>query len=367
MGRMWTRTLLGLGLITTLGLGCGGDDRDPMMAMDLDGGGITLADGGTPTPTPNPNPNPNPTPSGCAEPSAPLGTFLGDGAQVSTNGTLSGESARAPMMCRQGGQGGEAIFTWTAPRAGSFEISTNGSSFDTMLYVLSDGTEIACNDDISNSNRSSTLQLTLDACQTLDIVVDGYNPSDSGAFNLTVRGIETACDDELDGDGDGLVDCDDPDCPSSLCVDTSDWPAEWQTFEEQMLVEVNRYRAMGATCDTDVFGPAVALEMNPVIRIAARKHSQDMGVQNYFEHDSLDGREFGDRMQDEGFAGAYPWAENIAAGQPTAADATLGLMNSPGHCRNIMNPELRTIGIGYAYVEGSRYGHYWTQDFAAGH
>ena len=86
-------------------------------------------------------------------------------------------------------------------------------------------------------------------------------------------------------------------------------------------------------------------------------------MQNYFEHDSLDGREFGDRMREAGFDGEYPWGENIAAGQSTPAAVVNGWMSSSGHCANIMNPGYRAIGVGYAYSAASNYGHYWTQDF----
>jgi uncharacterized protein YkwD len=128
------------------------------------------------------------------------------------------------------------------------------------------------------------------------------------------------------------------------------------------------YRAMGFDCDTeDSFGAAGPLEMDAVIQVAARAHSLDMGEQDYFDHDSLDGRSFSDRMTMAGFAGASPWGENIAAGQQTALSVVEGWMESDGHCANIMNPSYRVIGIGYAEVEGSSYGTYWTQDFAASH
>jgi len=35
--------------------------------------------------------------------------------------------------------------------------------------------------------------------------------------------------------------------------------------------------------------------------------------------------------------------------------------SSTGHCENMMNGNLKTIGIGYA--KGGPYGHYWTQSF----
>jgi uncharacterized protein YkwD len=76
---------------------------------------------------------------------------------------------------------------------------------------------------------------------------------------------------------------------------------------------------------------------------------------------------FSDRMSDAGYSGASPWGENIAAGQPTPAEVVDGWMHSPGHCRNIMDPDYHVIGIGYAYDASSSYGHYWTQDFGGSH
>jgi uncharacterized protein YkwD len=38
-------------------------------------------------------------------------------------------------------------------------------------------------------------------------------------------------------------------------------------------------------------------------------------------------------------------------------------MASAGHCTNVMSGSYGSIGVGYAHVAGSPYGHYWTQDF----
>lgn len=95
---------------------------------------------------------------------------------------------------------------------------------------------------------------------------------------------------------------------------------------------------------------------------AARDHSEDMGLQDYFSHTSLDGRSAGDRIEDAGYAwNAY--GENIAAGQPTPEDVIDSWMSSSGHRANILNPNFCDIGVGYAYVADSTYRHYWTQDF----
>ena len=143
-------------------------------------------------------------------------------------------------------------------------------------------------------------------------------------------------------------------------------PSPAELFEVEALAIVNAHRAAGAVCGATTFGPAPALVMDSRLRDAARLHSTDMATQNYFSHTSLDGRSFSQRISATGFNGGKPWAENIAAGYGSPAAMMSGLMGSPGHCSNIMNPAYRAIGIGYAFGQGSSYGHYWTQNFAAG-
>lgn len=58
-------------------------------------------------------------------------------------------------------------------------------------------------------------------------------------------------------------------------------------------------------------------------------------------------------------------SENIAAGNATAEETFEQWKNSPSHWAAIMNPSYTHIGVGVKYVEGSMYGWYWTQAFAA--
>jgi len=95
---------------------------------------------------------------------------------------------------------------------------------------------------------------------------------------------------------------------------------------------------------------------------AARDHSEDMAVQDYFSHTSLDGRTVGDRITDAGYS-YNTYGENIGAGQPTPEVVVNSWMSSSGHRANILNANFCDIGVGYAYESGSTYGHYWTQDF----
>jgi uncharacterized protein YkwD len=146
------------------------------------------------------------------------------------------------------------------------------------------------------------------------------------------------------------------------CTNAATWPAEWVAFEDQVLVLVNQQRLAGATCGGVVKPPVPALVMEPKLRQAARCHSQDMAAQNYFSHDSKDGRSPWQRISNAGYTG-FGNAENIAAGQQTPADVMTSWMNSTGHCNNIMTSGSNEIGVGYAFQASADYDRYWTQDF----
>jgi uncharacterized protein YkwD len=85
---------------------------------------------------------------------------------------------------------------------------------------------------------------------------------------------------------------------------------------------------------------------------------------DFFSHVSSDGRNFIQRIE----AAGYAWwsaGENIAAGYPTIQKAIDGWIDSDGHCKNLMNPDFKEVGV--ACVSGTaanRYGSYWTMDLA---
>ncbi len=286
--------------------------------------------------------------------------------------TLGGEDGYSGSRCGLGGGVAveDAAFRWTAPRAGHYRFSTEGSSFDTTLSVRGGscaGREVACNDDAAEGSTWSAVDLDLDECETVTVVVDGYDAEAVGAYVLAITASEAACSDGADDDADGLVDCADPDCFGPRCdVVNGEWPAAWTALERGVIDAVNRVRAEGTVCD-GVPQPAVGpLERNAYLEEAARLHSLDMAEQRYLSHDSLDGRTVGDRVADAGFTGAGPVGENIAQGYETVEDVMAGWLSSPGHCLNIMNPSYHVIGVGYAVVEGGD-GPRWTQNFGGGH
>ncbi|MCB9529296.1 MAG: hypothetical protein H6701_13095 [Myxococcales bacterium] len=146
---------------------------------------------------------------------ADLGDALGDGVWV---GDLMGATNDYRPRCLDWTRvdGIDQGFAWTAPYAGRFQFDTFGSAARTSLAILDGscyGDELACNY-WAPTRRQSRTQADLAAGQTVVIVVDiaQQNP-DSTAAQINIHPTEFGrCADGLDNDGDGLGDCEDPDC-----------------------------------------------------------------------------------------------------------------------------------------------------------
>lgn len=110
------------------------------------------------------------------------------------------------------------------------------------------------------------------------------------------------------------------------------------------------------TNDARVAAGCAPLRTDARITTAAQAHSTDMAEKGYFDHNSPDGRDPGDRMVAAGYP--TPGGENIARGQRDAAEVVQAWLDSPGHRRNIEDCSFTTIGVGL-----DERGNYWTQDF----
>lgn len=136
-------------------------------------------------------------------------------------------------------------------------------------------------------------------------------------------------------------------------------------FQAELLQRINALRAAGASCGSSGTFPATTpLTWNTQLTAAAAAHSADMAAKNYFEHTSADGTTMSQRVSNAGYAWSRV-AENIAAGYGTVEAVMTGWANSPGHCANLMNANLREVGV--ACVPGtstSDYANYWTMDLA---
>lgn len=111
-----------------------------------------------------------------------------------------------------------------------------------------------------------------------------------------------------------------------------------------ILSIVNGHRQEGAVCGEDTQASVASLQWSDELAKAALDHSNDMQENDYFSHDSQDGRKFSQRATDAGFEGS-PVGENIAGGYGSESAVMDGWMNSPGHCRNIMTSRATHIGV----------------------
>jgi uncharacterized protein YkwD len=130
-------------------------------------------------------------------------------------------------------------------------------------------------------------------------------------------------------------------------------------IREKVLQRVNAARAGARSCGSQRMAPAPPLAWNDALFSAAARHSRDMARGDYFDHASPDGRRVGARATEEG----YRWrtvGENIAGGDRSVELVVSGWMDSPGHCRNIMNAEFSEVGVACAQRRGTTWGTYWT-------
>ena len=96
----------------------------------------------------------------------------------------------------------------------------------------------------------------------------------------------------------------------------------------------------------------------------AKAHSTDMATNNFWSHNSPNGKTPGNRLDD----GGINWtacSENIVAGYYDPYGIANGWYNSELHRKNILNSTYQYVGIGFAYNEKSDYKYYGTQDFYA--
>ncbi|MFM2302730.1 MAG: hypothetical protein RLZZ135_133 [Cyanobacteriota bacterium] len=122
-------------------------------------------------------------------------------------------------------------------------------------------------------------------------------------------------------------------------------------FDNQILDLVNKERSKAG---------AKPLKLNEKLDRAADAHSLDQAANSRMSHDGSNGSKFDSRIKDEGFLFSRA-AENVAYGQKDAFQVMDGWMNSPGHRKNILNPQLENIGIGSATNDNGSI--FWTQDF----
>jgi len=124
-----------------------------------------------------------------------------------------------------------------------------------------------------------------------------------------------------------------------------------------MLQLVNATRKKGCQCGDTWYPSASSVTWNDALEKAAMNHSSDMFAKKYFSHTSADGTKAGSRIDAAGYRWKF-YGENIAMGYNNEKEVIEGWISSPGHCKNIMNPNFKEMGVAHK-------GSYWTQEFGA--
>jgi len=116
----------------------------------------------------------------------------------------------------------------------------------------------------------------------------------------------------------------------------------------EVLAAVNAFRASQGRA---------ALSYAPLLGDVAMRHAQDMAARALLSHEGSDGSTAAQRATRAG----YGWcriAENVAFGQKDLPSVMTAWQNSPGHRRNLLDPNMVEVGLG-------RVGNYWTMMLGA--
>jgi uncharacterized protein YkwD len=145
----------------------------------------------------------------------------------------------------------------------------------------------------------------------------------------------------------------------------------------EYLNVINRMRASGRKCGNTVYKAAKPLRWNDRLYRASYEHSKDMALSKHFSHSGSGtkydwtakkqnlgrGSSFSKRIENNGYVKHRGIAENIAYGAKSVDVVMQQWIASPGHCKNIMNPQFTEVGMAEFVSKNGT--HYWTQDFAA--
>lgn len=161
----------------------------------------------------------------------------------------------------------------------------------------------------------------------------------------------------------------------NISVSLSQIQSQWRWFIERYQTADRREEPddSGAAPDEDGFARDLfdltnefrvengrrPLEWDDKLALAAQGHADDMADKNYFSHTQPDGDTLRDRLLDEGYRFSRA-GENIARGQDSPEEVMQAWENSAGHRANLLNPNFREFGGGYA-DDGSQ--DVWVQNF----
>ena len=138
--------------------------------------------------------------------------------------------------------------------------------------------------------------------------------------------------------------------PEEVVLSEKEWQEVQSGMEKQIFDITNVFRKRHEL---------PLLNYDDVVSEVAYLHSKDMYDQQYFSHESKDGKGLKDRIEAKNvyYVGA---GENIAAQHSDALAAMQGWLNSEGHRETMLNDQYNYLGVGVHRL-------YYTQNFIFKH
>ena len=142
--------------------------------------------------------------------------------------------------------------------------------------------------------------------------------------------------------------------PSQAGPSVVDTRQGWYDPYEESVLELTNYVRQAYGCDN-------RLRRNYALEWAASHHSREMATARYMSHVGYGRSGPDDRIYWAGYNPSDGWAENVAYGYGSPYSVVRAWMDSPGHRRNILNCDFRSLGVGVARSPDGTL--YWTQNF----
>jgi hypothetical protein len=125
-----------------------------------------------------------------------VGVLTLDGDSGVYEGQTGGEDTFFASCTPPEQAGSEGVVKFTAPTAGYWRFTSEGTVWDSVVYALEDCndgfTELTCNDDISDGDNSSSILLEMTEGQTTYLFVDQVGAERVSAFKLSAEKINAA-------------------------------------------------------------------------------------------------------------------------------------------------------------------------------
>ena len=157
------------------------------------------------------------SPAGAVEPAGCGVEAFAGGLPAVLEFNTAGAGDDFELPCSVGTSSGDedVAYRFESPARAYYAFEVFDANFDAVLGVtepVCEGASRRCNDQASRPGVESRVVLLLEEESVVLVVVDGYQSGEIGRGRLRVEAVEVLCEDGLDGDGDGVVDCLDPDC-----------------------------------------------------------------------------------------------------------------------------------------------------------